>query len=317
VAAGNKAAVDEVETILKKAGKEVRVTENVMPRLEELNIEPARQAIRQVFLDQIIQAKGIAQAEEYIDKVIMPTPSAVMKAAELIANGTEEEPGLGDLMIVDIGGATTDVHSAAWGEPTKSNVQVKGLEEPYLKRTVEGDLGMRYSASALLETVGKQELLTYCPEGVEEQEIITYINKVEQNIDYVPENKKEEKLDCGLARAAVKRAVKRHVGRIKTVYTPFGESFIQQGKDLTELDLLIGTGGVLVHNQFSAKILQAGLFTEAEPTVLAPKEPTLKLDKEYILASVGLLAEEAPTEALKVAKKYLETIGGNNNGSKK
>ena len=46
---------------------------------------------------------------------------------------------------VDIGGATTDVHSIASGEPCRAGVIPQGLPEPRVKRTVEGDLGMRHN----------------------------------------------------------------------------------------------------------------------------------------------------------------------------
>ena len=64
-------------------------------------------------------------------------------------------------MVVDIGGATTDIDSVAKGEPTQSGVTLRGLEEPFVKRTVEGDLGMRYSASSLIEAVGIQNMPNY------------------------------------------------------------------------------------------------------------------------------------------------------------
>ncbi len=308
IIAGNKVAAGEVQEILKQADKKVYLTENVMPQLEDLNIEPARRTIREVFLEQIIYAKGLSKAEKYIEEVIMPTPSAVMKAAELIAEGTSQEDGWGELMVVDIGGATTDVHSVAAGEPTQSGVNLRGLEEPYVKRTVEGDLGMRYSAPSLLDTVGKKKLVNYLPEEVEEQGLITYINKVKEDVEYIPQNKLEAELDAGLAKAAVDLAVQRHVGEIETVYSPFGESYVQHGKDLTDLDLVIGTGGVVVHNEAPGQILKEGLFREANPKVLAPKEPEFRLDAEYILSVVGLLAEVTPDKALKLAKQYLDII---------
>ena len=309
IAAGNKVAAREVEEILKQAEKSVYVTQNVMPELEKLNIEPAREKIREIFLNQIIYAKGLAQAREKIEGIIMPTPSAVMKAAELIAEGSGEEEGLGELVVVDIGGATTDVHSAASGEPTKSGVNMRGLEEPYVKRTVEGDLGMRYSASSLLEAAGEQEMISYLPGGETKEGLINYINKVKEDIRHIPESKKEEQLDTALAKAAVKLAIKRHVGNIKTVYSPFGESYVQRGKDLTELELMIGTGGVIVNSLNPAEILEEGFFSEDEPTCLAPKGSNLMVDSDYILAAVGLLAEVYPTKAFKLAKRHLKEVG--------
>ena len=122
-----------------------------MPKLESLNIEPVRKTIRNVFLSKIIYAKGLSKLSQYTGNAIMPTPSAVMKAAELLARGTDKHEGLGEIMVVDIGGATTDVDSVAVGTPAKAGVTLRGLREPFVKRTVEGDLGMRYSAPSLVE----------------------------------------------------------------------------------------------------------------------------------------------------------------------
>ncbi|MCK8825350.1 methylaspartate mutase accessory protein GlmL [Fuchsiella alkaliacetigena] len=310
VVAGNKVVANEVKGILVSADKEVYLTENVMPKLEELNIEPARKAIRQVFLEQIIYAKGLAKAEEYIDRVIMPTPSAVMKAAELIAEGSNGESGLGELMVIDIGGATTDIHSVATGEPTKGGVELRGLAEPYVKRTVEGDLGMRYSLPSLVESIGQKKLLATLAAGISEEDLMTYLEQLSQNVEHIPENPIEAELDTGIAKVATKLAVQRHVGRIERVYGPFGESFVQYGKDLTGLKLIIGTGGVLVHNQQPEEILKEALFREKQPQILAPREAEFILDQQYILSAIGLLAEVEPFKAIKLAKKYLKRLGG-------
>ena len=62
---------------------------------------------------------------------------------------------IGELVVLDIGGATTDVHSIARGAPTEPGLVKKGLPEPYVKRTVEGDLGMRYNASTIVQVAGE------------------------------------------------------------------------------------------------------------------------------------------------------------------
>ncbi|GAB6139030.1 methylaspartate mutase accessory protein GlmL [Halanaerobaculum tunisiense] len=317
VVAGNKVAADKVRNILERAGKEVYLTANVMPKLEELNAQPARKTIRQVFLDQIIQAKGLDQAKEYIDQVIMPTPAAVMKAAELLAEGTPQQAGLGELIVADIGGATTDLHSVATGEPTTAGVSRRGLEEPYVKRTVEGDLGMRYSAPSLVEVIGVEKLLSYLPQKVTKDRLGDYIKQVRADVEYLPNNKLEQKIDLGIAKAAIHLAIQRHVGHIETVYSPLGENHVQYGKDLTDLELIIGTGGVIVHNSQPAEILKEGLFTDQDPTVLAPQEPDLMLDQDYLLAAIGLLAEKAPNKAFRLATKHLKKLGREDNETKK
>ena len=92
-----------------------------------------------------------------VDEVILPTPNAVLMAAELLSRGYGDELGLGDLMLADVGGATTDIYSMGSGLPTQMNAILSGLEEPYAKRTVEGDLGMRYSSLGILDTLVRQK----------------------------------------------------------------------------------------------------------------------------------------------------------------
>lgn len=313
IVAGNKTAAPEVEAILRQAGKDVRVTENVMPELDTLNIEPARETIREVFLERIIHAKGLNRAQEYVENLVMPTPAAVLDAAQLLADGTEEEDGLGELLIVDVGGATTDVHSLAKGEPSKPGVNLRGLPEPYAKRTVEGDLGMRYSAEALLEVVGARTLRAYMKElgfDLAVDEIKERIHTLSANPEQIPDDAVAGALDTALGWAAVKYSVQRHVGQIEVVYTPFGSNFIQYGKDLTPLKVVIGTGGVIVNHPDPLDILRGAAFDEAEPTLLAPQEPVYWLDRHYILSAIGLLAGKDPSAALRIAKKYIRPFAG-------
>lgn len=303
VAAGNKAAADEIRDIMVCSGKDVRITDNVMPELNVLNIDPARETIRTVFLEKIVAAKGLKKAEEFIDRVLMPTPAAVLNAAQLLAEGFEDEPGLGDLLVVDVGGATTDVHSVAGGEPTKAGISLKGLPEPFAKRTVEGDLGMRYSARALLESVGIRKLVRNC--GYDKEQILKHVEKVGTNPGLLCTDEVSRGIDDALALMAVDTAVERHVGKIETVYTPFGASYIQTGKDLTGVNCLVGTGGVIVYHHDPAVIMRGALFDQDLPTVLKPVHPRLFIDREYILAGMGLLAEVRPLTALRIMKKYL------------
>jgi len=313
IIAGNKSVAGEVVKILQEGGKETYLTENVMPELEKLNIEPAREMIRNIFLNRIIQARGLDLVNLMIDGVIMPTPAAVLKAARLLADGTESEEGLGELMVIDVGGATTDIHSIATGKPTRANAHWRGLEEPYAKRTVEGDLGMRYSAPSLYRAIGsssfnRQLSKSGLPE-VYDEECQTIINKFHQNVNYIPKDPKEITIENLLGRNAVRLAVARHVGILKTIYTPMGATLLQEGKDLTEVKYVIGTGGIIVNNSDYCFVLEGVLYDNQDnPESLAPLEPELMMDKEYLLAACGLLAGISPEIGLKLLKRYLQGI---------
>ena len=151
VVAGNEEAKGEIVDIFEKNGIEYYLTENVMPVVNKINVEPVREIIRMVFMKNIVKAKGMENVQKIVGNIIMPTPTAVLKAAEVFFEFQNEDKDKSSLLVIDIGGATTDVHSIGKGLPDNNSVQIKGMEEPYSKRTVEGDLGMRYSAMALYE----------------------------------------------------------------------------------------------------------------------------------------------------------------------
>jgi uncharacterized protein (TIGR01319 family) len=185
VVAGNKNVADYARDILEERGKEARVTESVMPHLGQLNVEPVRETIRQVFMEKIVEAKGIKKAEALVGTVAMPTPAAVLRAAKLLAQGIHDEAGWGELMVVDIGGATTDVLSIARGDPCREAVVVRGLPEPYAKRTVEGDLGLRVSAISLMEAVGKVKLRAHI--GLDELALESAVHHRVKETSFAPD----------------------------------------------------------------------------------------------------------------------------------
>lgn len=300
--AGNRVAAAQCEKIL--AGRDVIRCPNVMPKLGTLNIEPVQKQIRELFLHRIIQAKGLSKASELISGILMPTPSALLKAMQLLAKGTDQESGIGELVAVDLGGATTDVYSIASGLPQDDhNTILKGLQEPYSKRSVEGDIGMRYSAPGILEAVGADRLASIAglsPDRV--TELVYYIN---EHPDALPDTPDIASIDYALASAAVETAVARHAGTVELVYTPTGPVYAQSGKDLTRVEHLVVTGGAIIHHEQAEEIAQYALFSPAHAESLRPKSAHIWVDRSYILSAMGLLAEEYPASALAIMKKEL------------
>lgn len=307
VIAGNRNAAAACRRILEEAGKQAVVCENVMPRFGVLNIEPAQNCIREIFLERIIKAKGLSEASQLISGIMMPTPAAVLAAMELLARGTETEKGLGDLVAADVGGATTDIYSMSLGEPSGVNTVIKGLPEPYAKRTVEGDIGMRYSAAGIVEAAGLQAVCRLS--GLTEERAGALMDLITSRTDTLPETEELAALDFALASLAVKIGMTRHAGRVEKVYTPVGETWLQEGKDLTQVEKAVITGGSLIHAPRAAEIARSLLYDLSEPASLKPKQAEILLDKEYILSAMGLLAQHAPDTALKIMKKELLSYG--------
>ena len=307
IIAGNKSALFEVEAVFTKSGKDYVVTENVMPEFNKLNIEPAKQKIKELFISKIIEAKGLNKVQEMSISEIIPTPLAVLNGCELLSKGTTTNDGIGDLMAIDIGGATTDVYSISAGIPTFNNVMIKGLPEPYNKRTVEGDLGMRYSLSSLADEI---DLNAFSDEiKIDIVEISKWIETCKTS-PYIlaQKNSIHQSIEEGLAKYALKIAVERHAGKVETTFTPFGQMYIVSGKDLTQVEIIIGIGGALINSIDPGSILAGAKADNQNLMVLKPKNPKYLLDRKYIFASMGLLSALDAELALTIMKKEITYI---------
>ncbi len=328
IIAGNKSAAAELDAIFQPSGKDYVITRNVMPVFNKLDIEPAKQCIRELFIRKIIDAKGLSGVQQMASIEIIPTPLAVMTACELLSKGTSATPGIGDLLAVDLGGATTDIYSMTDGQPSVDNVIVKGLPEPYSKRTVEGDLGMRYSLTSLLEEAGvetlaqeigarSQEIGARSQETgdrlqeteIDEQTIREWVQRCQTNPDIIANpDSPELQIEEALARKAVEIAVERHCGILESAYTPMGELFSITGKDLTEVPSIIGIGGAIINSIHPANILQGALYDLRKAFYMKPKHPRYMLDARYIFASMGLLSTVDSESALRILNEELRII---------
>ncbi|MBE6644366.1 MAG: MutL protein [Ruminococcaceae bacterium] len=306
IIAGNRTASRECEKILE--GCETYVCPNVMPKFGVLNIAPTQQKIREIFLERIIEAKGLSRASELLTDIMMPTPSAVLAATELLAKGYGDELGIGELIALDVGGATTDVYSIADGMPEHMNTVYKGLPEPYAKRTVEGDIGMRYSIYGIIESAGIDKIASLSGLGTERVKIL--VDELSANKERIPGGDPElEALDFALASSAIEEAVTRHAGTIQETYTMMGQTFVQEGKNLTQVKKIVITGGSLIHTKRTGEIASAALYSPSHPESLRPKEAEVLVDKQYILAAMGLLSLHYPMAAIRIMKKELSQYG--------
>lgn len=166
---------------------------------------------------------------------------------------------------------------------------------------------MRYSALAVYEAAGLRLVKNFIDvekyDSVEDE-----FEKRFENTDFVPTEKIDKEFDLGMAKICTFISIGRHAGTVKIVYSPLGNIYNQEGKDLSEVKYLIGTGGVIINNENPVEILKSGLFTMDEPDSLRPTEPKLMVDKSYVLSSMGLLAMIDEDKAIRMLKKYLVEI---------
>lgn len=288
--AGNVQNQRAVMDIFKKAGVSCTVTENVYPKLDKLNIEPARKIIHKVFEEHIIKAPGMEHIRDMVTGSIMPTPGAVMEAVQLIYNE------IGDVVAVDIGGATTDVHSVTGGSEEIGILMTS--PEPFAKRTVEGDLGLYVNAKNLIERIGESAL---------QNELGIDMEAVMANYLPIPKTEGQFKLTERLCREAGLVALERHAGALRYIYTPSGRKTVAEGKDLTAVKTIIGTGGALTRLPHREQLLRALADCNVTGMMLYPKPSKIRLlfDDDYIMASLGVMSKHYPEAALKLMKRSL------------
>jgi uncharacterized protein (TIGR01319 family) len=188
------------------------------------------------------------------------------------------------------------------------NTVYKGIPEPFAKRTVEGDIGMRYSVRGILEAAGTDRIAKIS--GIRPQRVEELVSWLRDNTSSVPDGNEElEMLDFALASMAIETAVARHAGTMEETYTMMGLTYVQSGKNLSKVKQIVVTGGSLIHTKRTAEIAKYALYSPAQPMSLRPKDASVWVDRTYILAAMGLIANRYPQQALRIMKKELEYYG--------
>lgn len=279
--AGNKVIEDEIRSTFENTNYLLEIVPNVYPSIDEFNIEPTRKAIQHLFSKHIIHAKGIDKLQQIVNKDIIPTPYAVLKIAEALYTK------LGDLVIIDVGGATTDVHSV-----TEGSLKYKKLliaPEPFSKRTVEGDLGVYVNASNVKKYLDEES-----------------VNIDLQKLSPLPKMDEEVYLSLTLTDKAVRTAIERHAGQILETFGPDGRKLFIKGKDLTAVKYIIGSGGALTRLKNAKQILENIRITEVYKKLLPLQTAVILIDKNYILSACGTMLDYYKEDAIKLAIKSIE-----------
>jgi len=295
VVAGNADAQKEVASLLEVAGTPYVLADNVVPRIGVLAPDSARAAIREMFLRHVIGGKHLSEHVEFTAMVQGATPDVVLTAVELLAHGIDEEtPGAGDVVVVDVGGATTDVYSVVEVDPEDAGLSREVVATVPASRTVEGDLGMRWSARSTVEAALVMGLVATDEEGAAASEVAVHR---QTDPGYIPDSEAERGRDQVLASLAMGVALRRHAGRAQVVFGPDGRVVERTGKDLREADLLVGSGGVLRHSGGSAREVMTRHLRDDGQGWQLPQSPRVVVDSDYVLAPAGLLAARHPQAA--------------------
>lgn len=293
VVAGNTAVSEEVGGLLADVPHEI--TANVVPEIGVFTPDPARICVREMFLRHVIGGKGLSRSREFATMVRGATPDVVLGGVQTVADGNH------DVVVVDIGGATTDVHSVVQLTGPEAE-RDEGLSREVIAptpatRTVEGDLGLRWSAETTV-TVGADEGLL---DADEQRRARRWAEQ--RPMDRLPGTADESRADALLAGTAAAAALRRHAGRSEAILVAGQRVVRRTGVDIREADVVIGSGGLLRADATAgADLIRHALTRAAGPGRLLPTEPPVRVDADYRLAPIGLLAHSHPQVAAALAE---------------
>ena len=292
--AGNIENQEEMKLIFdEESGQKLYIVDNVYPKIDELNVEPCRKVIQDAFEQHITNAPGMEHVREMVNGPIIPTPGAVMEATKVLYDC------LGDLMVLDVGGATTDLHSVATESDKVARLMIS--PEPKAKRTVEGDLGVYVNRMKVIESIGEEKLRAQCEkEGID-------LDKTLESYVAIPKTEDEIKLVEMLTKEAVLRATERHAGALRHIYGPSGRSTVAEGKDLTQVKYIIGTGGALTRLPHRVELMkEIALHNETGMKLYPTEHAKILVDNDYIMASLGVLSTRYREAAIKLMEKSFD-----------
>ncbi len=291
VVAGNVDVRAEVATSLESTGRRFVLTDNVLPQIGVINPDGARAAIRQVFLRHVIGGKGLSKGPEFAAMVRAATPDAMLRGVETLASGTDR-----DVLVIDIGGATTDVYSVVSPGGEDDALREDVVAPLRHARTVEGDLGMRWNAHGIAQAATVEQLLC----GSDLERLQTWAADVAADPAYLPDGEGEVELDLTLARVAALTGVRRHARPPRP-----GDS----ARPLARVAHIIGSGGVLRHSpKAKADNVLRAVTADLSGGWQVPTEARTTVDSAYLLFAAGLLADadgHGPEVAARVAGRVL------------
>jgi uncharacterized protein (TIGR01319 family) len=288
VVAGNRAVRDEVVHRLEAAAVPVTATDNVLPRIGVLDPAPARAAIREVFIRHVIGGKHLSTRADLATFVRAATPDAVLAGVELLSDGHAGAHGVGDVVVVDVGGATTDVYSVLTPDPDAPDFGNDVVQTLWRSRTVEGDLGVRWNAPGIVSAAHAERLIG----DAERDRLGTQAKARADDPGYLANDAAQRAVDLRLVQLAATVALRRHSRPQESA------DVRSSGRDLRRVRLVIGSGGVLRHaTKAAARRVLAAAVADPGGGWKTPEHAQLVLDRSYVLAAAGLLAQPHPDAA--------------------
>ena len=286
--AGNNKAISAIDERLGSI-TDLTIVDNIRPTLEKENLQPSRDKIHDLFMEHVMaQAPGYKELMNWTDAPIMPTPGAV---GEIIKKIAKEEKI--SVIGVDIGGATTDIFSVFEGQ---------------FNRTVSANLGMSYSVCNVLSEATVSNVIRWVPFPIQESTLTDSISNKMIRPTTIPQSLEALIIEQAIAREALRLSFQQHkefavslkgIQQERTISDAFEQS--SSGASLVnmmELDMLVGSGGVLSHapRRHQAARMLIDAFLPEGITQLA-------VDSIFMMPQLGILSTIHSKAAIEVFEK--------------
>lgn len=291
VVAGNLTVRDQVCATLRAGDVHVAPTANVLPDIGQLDPEPARVAIRGAFLDHVIGGKGLSYDPRFADLVRAVTPDSVLDGVVLLAGQLRARNGRApptSVVVVDVGGATTDVYCVLSPDAEQAMLGREAVGVASHRRTVEGDLGLRWSVDALLAAAVSERLLS----SSQARSLDTWAVS-RPDVSFRPAAQGDRACEMRLAGLAVMIALRRHV-RAEVAYGVQAKS----GASARSATTVVLSGGAIRHASADERAgLVAAVLDDRGGARSVLLDADVRCDSRYVLAATGLLAGDYPLAA--------------------
>ena len=285
VVAGNVDARDEVSAILGDVPHVL--ADNVVPRIGVLAPGSARAAIREVFLSHVIGGKHLSKRADFTADG--PGRDPGRRAHRRRAAGTRGRRGRGRRR-------RRRHHRRALGRRARPGA---GRAGPRRGGAHPGHPHRRgRPRHALVRGLDRRRGRAAGARGGGPRR--------REDPGFLPTTDREHDEDEAIARAAVGLALRRHAGRSRVVVSPEGRVVERTGVDLREVDLVVGSGGVLRHGRDGVADRVLGPSIGRDGDWQLPERARVVVDSDYVLAAAGLLAAEHPDAAYRLVTSLLD-----------
>ncbi|MBF0547216.1 MAG: glutamate mutase L [Candidatus Riflebacteria bacterium] len=293
--AGNSCMQSEIE---KSLGKKylLEFADNIRPSINSENFDSSREKIRNVFLKHVMShAPGFDKIAGLCEIPPLPTPGAVGDFVRLFAKESQK-----NVLLTDIGGATTDVFSILDGKFHKS---------------ISANIGMSYSLGNVLFTSKSQNIMRWLPPDISIERAEHYIKNKIFRPTSIPSLIEDLILEQACAREAIRISFQNHLDTMKnSVYQPdrlensdpFGNFRSFQALPAVEsIDMIIGIGGVFTH---APRYIQKAMIILDSFLPVGICE--LAIDRFFLTPQLGVLSKIDSSGALDLFEREgLQILG--------